>query len=448
MGAAAEQVPEVGGQRADVGARRALDLDAVDERVGRRLDVEAVDRHRPGRPLDLDALAGQLVQAAAADLERRHHRRHLHDRRRSRWSATARADVVEVDVGHVVAGDDLAGGVEGRRLHAEHDLARCRSCGRSVRKRSSRVTDADADEQHAGGVGVERAGVADAALAEAPAAAAATTSWLVTPAGLSTTSRPWTAGGLRRASVALRRRPASASPSCGASRRICSMRSARADDLVGAELQHRRLAGVDLAADRRLQPDPAVPPKRLEDLGVAGLAGQRVEVDDGPVQVGVDVDRGDADQLQALVVDALELLGRRPRAAARSRRAVRGRLAARRRRRGDRWPLLTPTTSVRSTATSISGCDQTKRSTSSMTSVAWSGAGGDHARSPAGPAATGPGGRPRRPSTPNRRRAPSSDRLDHLPLVLQRLRVGRSRSTSCTRTNIAATCSTGCGRTE
>ena len=34
--------------------------------------------------------------------------------------------------------------------------------------------------------------------------------------------------------------------------------------------------------------------KRLEDLGVAGLTGQRVEVDDGPVELGVDVDRRDA----------------------------------------------------------------------------------------------------------------------------------------------------------
>ena len=49
-------------------------------------------------------------------------------------------------------------------------------------------------------------------------------------------------------------------------------------------------SGLDLAADRRLQPHAGAA-EGLEDLGVAGLAGQRVEVDDGPVEVGVDVDR-------------------------------------------------------------------------------------------------------------------------------------------------------------
>ena len=43
--------------------------------------------------------------------------------------------------------------------------------------------------------------------------------------------------------------------------------------------------------------------------GVAVLAGERVEVDDGPVELVVDVDVGDRDELQPLVVDAHELLG-------------------------------------------------------------------------------------------------------------------------------------------
>ena len=46
--------------------------------------VEAVDGHRPGGALHLDALAGQLVQAAAPDLDGRHHRRHLLDLPRQR----------------------------------------------------------------------------------------------------------------------------------------------------------------------------------------------------------------------------------------------------------------------------------------------------------------------------------------------------------------------------
>ncbi len=96
---ASEGVAEVGSERAHVGARRALDLDAVDERIGRRLDVESVDGHRPRRTLDLDALPGELVQAAPVDLEGRHHRRHLHDRagqRRCRGD-----DLREVDVHRV-----------------------------------------------------------------------------------------------------------------------------------------------------------------------------------------------------------------------------------------------------------------------------------------------------------------------------------------------------------
>ena len=42
-------------------------------------DVEAVDGDRPRRPLDLDALAGQVVQPAPLDADRRDHRRHLLD---------------------------------------------------------------------------------------------------------------------------------------------------------------------------------------------------------------------------------------------------------------------------------------------------------------------------------------------------------------------------------
>jgi len=43
------------------------------------LDDQLVDAHRTSRALDLLAGARQLVQAAAADLEGRHHRRHLLD---------------------------------------------------------------------------------------------------------------------------------------------------------------------------------------------------------------------------------------------------------------------------------------------------------------------------------------------------------------------------------
>ena len=76
-------------------------------------------------------------------------------------------------------------------------------------------------------------------------------------------------------------------------------------------------SGAALAADRGLQPRPVLA-ERLEHLVVASPRRGAVEEDHGAAQVGVDVDRGDGHQLEALVVDALELVGRGSRAAARS----------------------------------------------------------------------------------------------------------------------------------
>src|SRR3954471_3444977 len=90
----------------------------------------------------------------------------------------------------------------------------------------------------------------------------ATTSWLVMPAGLSTTQRPWTVGGLRRAIVASGRRVVPQDPLDALG---------RADDVVGPDLQHRRLAGVDLVADGPLQ-GPPVLTESLQHLGVARFA--------------------------------------------------------------------------------------------------------------------------------------------------------------------------------
>src|SRR6266540_2541474 len=110
----------------------------------------------------------------------------------------------------------------------------------------------------------------------------ATTSWLVTPAGLSTTTRPWSTGGLRRASVASPGIRLRCGPRC---RCLVAPQEAvdalgRADHLIWAELQHRGLAGMDLATDRGLETD-AARAERLEDLRVTFLAGERDERDDG-----------------------------------------------------------------------------------------------------------------------------------------------------------------------
>src|SRR5262245_42295065 len=100
-----------------------------------------------------------------------------------------------------------------------------------------------------------------------------TTSWLVMPAGLSTTARPWIEAGLRRAIAGL-----------GGARR---QRAARiedaldllggADDVVGPKGQHRCLLGAHLPRDRTLDAH-TMAVQCLEDERVARLVEQRVEV--------------------------------------------------------------------------------------------------------------------------------------------------------------------------
>ena len=121
--------------------------------------------------IDLDAGAGKVVQASTADLQRRHHRRHLLD-----VAEQVRRDDAAHDVGvelvgeaaHVVHGHHRAVGVERRCLGAEHHVAGVRLAALGHEPQQAGDV-ADADNEHAGGAGVERAGVADAPLTE-PAA--------------------------------------------------------------------------------------------------------------------------------------------------------------------------------------------------------------------------------------------------------------------------------------
>ena len=80
-------------------------------------------------------------------------------------AAAAAAHLVGDVTGHVVGRRDLARVVERRRLDAEHDLARV-----GLRQRGEEAQQpghpAHAEEQHAGGVGIEGARVADLAGAE------------------------------------------------------------------------------------------------------------------------------------------------------------------------------------------------------------------------------------------------------------------------------------------
>jgi hypothetical protein len=167
VGTAAEEVPEVGGEGADVRATGARDVDRQHARVGCGSDVEALDRDRAGRPLDLDARTGELVEPAPVNVDRRDHRRHLFDVAEE-VGGDDPPGLLDGHAGHVVRGDDGAIGVEGVGLDAEHDLARVAlvTVADEAHQPGHR---ADADDEHTGGARVERPGVADAALAEAPA---------------------------------------------------------------------------------------------------------------------------------------------------------------------------------------------------------------------------------------------------------------------------------------
>ena len=114
-----------------------------------------------GAPLDLLALARQLVQPAAVDLERGDHRWHLldvADERRHRG-----ADVLLGD-GHLPSRQLLARGVERARGDTEGDDAAV-LLRRLLQEPHEPRDPAEPDEEHAGRVGVERAGMTDPALA-------------------------------------------------------------------------------------------------------------------------------------------------------------------------------------------------------------------------------------------------------------------------------------------
>src|SRR5688572_11187583 len=121
--------------------------------------------------------------------------------------------------------------------------------------------------------------------------ALATTSWDVQPGPLSTTARP--SGPLL---IVEDRALAEELLDAGA----------LLDRLVDDEAELGGAAQAGLTADGRLQAD-AVVLERLLGL-VLGLA-ERGELHPGAAEVAVDVDERDRHQLEALVLDLLELLG-------------------------------------------------------------------------------------------------------------------------------------------
>ncbi len=123
VGPAAEQVPEVGGERADVRPRGALDLDAVDERV--RPSV----RPRSGATVTGRASRSTSMPSRASSCRRRPPTCRAETIGGTwtivpvRWSATAARTASSVTSPMSWRAVTSPDGVEGRRLDAEHDLA-------------------------------------------------------------------------------------------------------------------------------------------------------------------------------------------------------------------------------------------------------------------------------------------------------------------------------------
>src|SRR5262245_8312308 len=163
--AAAERRTDVGREHPYVCSLATDDADGG-PRAGDFLDGDRPDSHLARRALDLDALAGQLVQATPVVVNRRIHRWHLLDAADEgtahRFEARHR-DLEARSLRH----DPTAHLVRIRR-QAEPDRREIfLVLIDQVRRELCRF--ADEDRQHAGRVGIECAGVADAANAQTTA---------------------------------------------------------------------------------------------------------------------------------------------------------------------------------------------------------------------------------------------------------------------------------------
>ena len=299
---ASEQVAEVGGQRADVGAAGARHLDGEDRRHrpwrGRRSASTVTGR--AARSTSMPSRASSCSRRPSTS-DRRDHRRHLLDVtgevRRRRPGGRRRASPRAMSC---VA--TTAPSASSESVSTPSTTSPVYRFQPSPTKRIRRVTSPTPTTSTPVALG---SSVPAWPIRRSPRRRRSmpTTSWLVTPAGLSTIDSPWTVGG-RRAPPSRRRRAAVGA--IGAQDVLDALGGA--DDVVGPEVEDRRLLRPHLAVDRRLD----APPVLLEDLAdrrVAVLAVERVEVDDGPVHLVVDVDGGDGHERQPLVVDLDELLG-------------------------------------------------------------------------------------------------------------------------------------------
>ncbi len=165
MGAAAEQLPEIAGERADVRAGRARHAHVQQVPLAAQ-DVETLDRHRASGQLDLFAGAHPRIRPHTADLDGTDRARNLLD-----LPGQARhcgCDLLIRDARGRPGGQHLALGVVGAGADPEQDRGVVRLLGEQQVAEQPRGAPDSAD-QHTGRGGVERSGMTDAAGAGDPA---------------------------------------------------------------------------------------------------------------------------------------------------------------------------------------------------------------------------------------------------------------------------------------
>ena len=233
-------------------------------------------------------------------------------------ASAARRACCSLTGGHVVAGRDLPGGVEGVGLDAEHDLGLV-ALGKLGQIPQQAGGPADAEHQHAGGVGIEGAAVADLAGAQHPPGPGHHV--VAGPPGGLVDNR----NAVRRHAVLAARRPV-ATPSGGIRTAGPASVSGQPCPDVQQAFDPRRRAQSGVGAEHQLggatqpglvahgAPQPAgVLLEGLDDVGVVLLGVvQRREPHHRPVQVPVHVGAGHRHHGQPVVVELLQRLGHYP----------------------------------------------------------------------------------------------------------------------------------------
>ena len=243
------------------------------------------------------------MKPLAVDLDRRDHRRHLHQIPGEAVGSSTH--LIVGDRRHVVGGGDLAGSVEGRRLRPEHDLTlvALRQLGEKPQQAGGV---SHAEHQHTGCVGVKRARVTD--LPSADHTAGLGDDIVAGPARrlVDHDDTVW-AGATRlrahpqprsqhrsrdRAPVGARP-PDAGSPRCAADRSVESERnSSSARDAAACPGSPRAQSAAILL-------------ERFVDLGITVTVEGR-EVDHRLVEITVDVDTRERHEFESFILDVLE----------------------------------------------------------------------------------------------------------------------------------------------